>query len=88
MRHRALQNGRKPGSVGRRRQYTQRGSDGAKPAHCINGRPNPGNTADGDGFRSREADSAVSAQAPTSPAWWRTSFADTMKMTSSATLVA
>jgi hypothetical protein len=46
MRHRALQNGRKAGSVGWRRQYTQRGSDGAKPAHCINGRANRGNAAD------------------------------------------
>jgi len=37
MRHRSLQNGRDAGSIGRRRQYTQRGSDCAKPAHCING---------------------------------------------------
>jgi hypothetical protein len=40
MRHRSLQNGFDAGSIGWRRQYTQRDSGSAKPGHCINGAGN------------------------------------------------
>jgi hypothetical protein len=46
MRHRELQKGLCAGSIGWRRQYTQRGSDSAKPAHCIADRRLGGPAAD------------------------------------------